>query len=201
MYKVLMFSALLLLPSLRARAQTSDSDRYKFFVGSTLFVLYNTIDDPEPPQYYQLNIGYRISSKDILSLELITWRYFKPLGIPHAKVSEAAGFPGSVQAFGAGLAYKRFLWKSVYAQVHTTLLHQNYLDHASNTLQTGMQLFNTIRAGYQFRFFKNSLFLEPSLAMTFWPVNTNLPDTFQKEEDKWNSFFIGEPGLHFGYNF
>ncbi len=121
--------------------------------------------------------------------------------MPLSKKSTALNFPGRVQAFGAGLAYKRFVWKNAYAQIHSTLLHQNYLGEDGNKIQSGIQLFNTLRLGYQFRFFKNRFFIEPSIAMTFWPVNTNLPASFQVEENKWNGYFLGEPGIHFGFNF
>jgi len=161
----------------------------------------NLVDDPEPPNYYQLNLGYRMTSKDVISLELITWNYYEPLGVPLNEKSSAPNFPGKVQAFGAGLAYKRFLWKRAYIQIHSTALHQNYLDEFGDKIQSGFQLFNTARIGYQFRFFNNLFFIEPSIATTFWPINTNLPEDFQTEEDKWNGYFVGEPGLHFGFNF
>jgi hypothetical protein len=37
--------------------------------------------------------------------------------------------------------------------------------------------------------------------MTFWPINSNLPESFQREENKWKKYFLGEPGLHFGFRF
>jgi len=198
--KSILFVSFLMLIGLVLKAQDADQDK-KCFVGSTLFMIANLVDDPEPPKYYQLNFGYRITPKDVVSLELITWKYYEPLGVPFSEKETAPNFPGSVQAFGAGLTYKRFLWKQVFTQVHATLLKQNYLDPNEEKIQSGIQMFNTIRAGYQFRFFKNQFWLEPSIAMTFWPVNTNLPESFQMEEDKWNGYFLGEPGLHFGYNF
>ena len=97
--------------------------------------------------------------------------------------------------------FSKFLWKRAYTQVHSTLLRQHYLDEDGAKIQSGYQLFNTVRLGYQFRFFKNRFFLEPSVAMTFWPINTGLPESFQIEENKWNKYFLGEPGLHFGFNF
>ena len=196
-------SVLILLTSLNAQPQTASNDSLekRCFVGSTLFVLANLVNDPEPPNYYQLNFGYRITPKDVVSLEAITWNYYEPIGVPNGVKQNATNFPGKVQAFGAGLAYKRFLWKQFYAQVHSTALKQNYLDEENEKIQSGFQLFNTVRIGYQFRFFKNRLFLEPSIAMTFWLVNTNLPESFQVEEDKYPNYFLGEPGLHFGFNF
>lgn len=173
----------------------------KYFVGSTLFMIANLVDDPEPPKYYQLNVGFRITPKNVVSLELITWHYYEPLGVPRKDKKTAPNYSGKVQAFGVGLAYKHFLWKSVYAQIHSTAFRQNYIDETNAKIQSGFQLFNTIRLGYQFRFFNNRFFVEPSIAMTFWPINSNLPKSFQTEEDKWNSYFLGEPGLHFGFNF
>ena len=184
-------------------AQKSDpqNSEYKCFVGSTLFMLMNFTNDP--PEYYQLNFGYRFTPKDVVVLEAITWTYKGPLGRPYGLDfgNSESDFPGKVRAIGGGLAYKRFIWKQLYGQVHATAFHQRYLDEAGKKIQTGFQLFNTIRVGYQFRFFKNRFFLEPSVACTFWPVNTNLPDSFQQQEDRFRKFFLGEPGLHFGFNF
>ena len=52
------------------------------FVSTPAFMLYNFINDPEPRTFYQLNFGYRITAKDILVVEAITWKYYSPLGIP-----------------------------------------------------------------------------------------------------------------------
>jgi len=36
--------------------------------------------------------------------------------------------------------------------------------------------------------------------MTSWPINTNLPESFQAIEDK-NVSYDFEPGSYFGFNF
>ncbi len=193
---------MLMLAFLPAKPQqNTDTPEKECFIGSSLFVLANLSDDP--PQYYQLNLGYRITPRDVVSIEVITWTYKGPLGRPYGSDFDnpKSNFPGKVQARGAGLSYKRFFWKRAYAQGHSTLLHQNYLDPAGKKIQSGIQLFNTLRLGYQFCFFKNRLFLEPSIACTFWPINTHLPESFQVQEDKFPNYFLGEPGLHFGFNF
>lgn len=199
--KQLVFIVLLLTSYTSAKSQNDASSDKKCYVGSTLFMLANFIDDPEPPNYYQLNFGYRLTSKDVLSIEIIRWNYYEPLGVPYKEKKTASNFPGKVEALGAGLAYKRFIWKDGFAQVHATALKQSYRDEESNMIRKGFQLFNTLRLGYQFRFFNNRIFLEPSIACTFWPINTNLPLSFQIQEDKYPNFFMGEPGLHFGFNF
>jgi hypothetical protein len=199
-FSVLLWTAL----SANVYAQSGDKDSTfrRHFIGSTLFILATPILTPSP-EYFQLNYGYRITPKDVVSVEAITWSYGGPLGRPYGPDydNEASGFPGRVKAFGAGLAYKRFLWKELYGQVHSTAFHQNYLDENDDKTQSGFQLFNTLRFGYQLRLFKNRVFIEPSVAATWWPVNTNLPASFQVEEDKWHNFFLFEPGLHFGVNF
>lgn len=187
--------------SLQLQAQGTDTKEKECFIGSTAFILYNLVDDPEPPKYFQLNLGYRITPKDVISVEFIKWDYYEPLGVPLGQKSLAPNYPGRVRATGAGLAYKRFIWKRSYIQIHSTVFSQKYLDNSGKEIQKGIQLFNTLRLGYQFRFMKNRFFLEPSVALTFWPINTNLPDDFQVEENKWNSYYFPEPGLHFGYNF
>lgn len=59
----------------------------------------------------------------------------------------------------------------------------------------------TYRLGYQVALFKNRFFIEPSVAATHCPVNTNVPEAFAKLENKWNNHFLFEPGLHFGVKF
>lgn len=198
---VIILSVFLTNISSKINAQSEDGRDDRCFVGSTLFVLYNLTDDPEPPDYYQLNLGYRITTKDVISLELITWKYYEPQGATYSQKESATNFAGKVQAFGAGLAYKRFLWNRAYCQIHSTAFHQNYLDQDNNKIQSGFQLFNTARLGYQFRFFEERIFIEPSIAVTFWPINTNLPSSFQEEENMYPAYFLGEPGLHVGFTF
>ena len=185
-----------------AQSGSKDNPEKRHFVGSTLFVLATPLVSPSP-EYYQLNYGYRLTPKDVISVEAITWAYRGPLGRPHGPDFDnpASDFPGKVKAYGAGLAYKRFIWKGAYGQIHSTAFRQNYLNEDNAKIQGGFQLFNTLRLGYHIRLFKNRWFVEPSIATTSWPVNTNLPASFQVKEDAWPSYFLFEPGLHFGVNF
>jgi len=58
----------------------------RYFIGSSIFMLGNFIpDDPNPPDFVQLNFGYRITPKDVISIEAKTWKYAWPLGIPYGK--------------------------------------------------------------------------------------------------------------------
>ncbi len=89
-----------------------DTSNRRCFIGSSLFMLANVVLD-DPPSFYQLNIGYWLTRRDVISLEVITWRYTHPLGIPYGKSfgAEEEAYPGSVRGTGAGLAYQRYLWR------------------------------------------------------------------------------------------
>jgi len=61
---------------------------------------------------------------------------------------------------------------------------QRYMDENNKHIQNGYQLFITYRLGYYYQFFENRFFIEPSVAITHWPINTNVPESFTKLENK-----------------
>ncbi len=188
--------------SLTFSQQTNQDSTYKkFYVGSTFTMLGNFVPGPAP-KFVQLNIGYRITPKDVISIEAKTWNYHWPLGIPYGKDYEAPAekYPGYAKEFGIGIVYQRFLWKGAYASVDASNMSVNYMDENNKKIQNGYTLFMTYRLGYHFQFFKNRFFIEPSIAMTHWPVKTNVPESFARLEDDWPNYFLFEPGLHFGIN-
>ena len=84
-----------------AQPAKPDSTNRKYFIGSTLFMLANAVPDNNPPQMVYLNVGYRVTRKDIVSLEFKTWKYGWPIGIPYGKSFEAESeaFPGAKNPF------------------------------------------------------------------------------------------------------
>lgn len=202
---VLLTTVLVLaVSSVYGQKTEQDSTYRKFYVGSTFAMLGNFIpNDPNPPDFVQLNFGYRITPKDVISIEAKTWKYAWPLGIPYGTSfqSPEEKYPGYIRTFGVAFVYQRFLWKGAYAAVHAMNALQKYVDEDNNKIQNGYQLFMTYRLGYHFQLFKNRFFIEPSVAITHWPINTNVPESFAKLENKWPNYFLFEPGLHFGYKF
>jgi hypothetical protein len=188
---------------LNAQKTKEDSTKYKFFIGSTLFVLLNLIPDNNSPGFVQLNLGYRLSPKDALSIELKTWKYAWPLGIPYGKSFEAPKekFPGYIREYGFAMAYQRFLWKGLYSGVHVMSAWQSFINNDGLKINNGFQVFNTYRLGYQVKIFKNRFFIEPSVAITHRLYHTPMPPSFGTIDDKWSKLFFGEPGIHFGINF
>src|SRR5512139_3875205 len=90
-----------------AQYATHDSTFKRYFVGSTLFMLANVVPDNNPPQMIYLNVGYRLTGKDVVSLEFKTWKYGWPIGIPYGSKFEAEGegFPGYIREHGVSLNY------------------------------------------------------------------------------------------------
>lgn len=204
--KILLFALTLILTStLQVTAQYAkqDSTYKKWFVGSTLFLLGN-FAPINAPNFAQLNLGYRITGKDVISLELITWKSQWPLGINpiYNKVygTPEEKFPGYIRDFGIGLAYQRFFWKGLYGAVHVMPMLQKYVSKNGDNAGNGFMIFNTYRVGYHIKLFKDKFFLEPSVGIAGRPYHTKMPDDFKQKDDKWPKW-TPEPGLHFGYNF
>lgn len=186
-------------------AQDAEDSTYKkFFIGSTFLMLGNFIpNDPNRPDFIQLNVGYRITLKDVVFLEFKTSKFNWPLGMPWEKLfdGERENYPGYVRQKVVGLAYNRFWWKGLYTGVHAMNAFQTYRNEDKTKITNGYTLFMTYRLGYQVKLFKNRFFIEPSVGLTHWPVKTNTPESFKLEESKWPNYFGWEPGLHFGINF
>ena len=195
---------LVLTSSLQVKEQyfKEDSTFRKHFIGSTLFMLGN-LAPKNRPDFVQLNYGYRITGRDVISLELKTWKYAWPLGTPYGKSFQAQDeeFPGYIREYGFALAYQRFLWKGLYAGVHVMNAWQTFVNNNGNKIDNGFQIFNTYRVGYHIKLFKDRFFIQPSIAITHRPYHTKMPDDFKQIDDRWSKFFFGEPGLHFGLNF
>lgn len=197
--------AIVLASSSQANAQYAgvDSTYKKCFVGSTLFLLGN-LSPVNPPGFAQLNLGYRITGKDVVSLELITWKHAWPLGInpfynkSYGKPEEK--FSGYIREYGIGLAYQRYLWKGLYAAVHVMPMWQTFKNENGNKVDNGFIIFNTNRVGYHVKLLKDRFFIEPSIGIAGRPYYTEMPAGFKEKDDKWPKW-TPEPGLHFGFNF
>lgn len=169
--------------------------KWRHYVGSSLFLLGNIGDDFV--KYFQLNYGYRLTQKDNLIAELITWGYKEPLG---TYMSSDAFYPGYVRAYGLGLGYQRFLWKNLYTTVEPTFFLQQFYDTYENEIQRGFQLYLQFHLGYRFEFFNKRLFAEPAIALKYWPVNTNFPAAFAAIESGKPKYKF-EPSLNIGVRF
>ena len=196
---------IVLTTSLQVNAQYAKQDStYKnFFVGSSFLMAGNFIpDDPNPPQYLQLNIGYRITPKDVVSFRFKRSIYSWPIGIPFGPSFDAPGlnYLGHARILAPTLGYQRFWWKGVYTSVYALNAFEKYIDENKKKIGNGYTLYLDFYLGYQFKFFKNRFFFEPAVGCSYWPVRANVPLAFKSAEKKWPNYFI-QPGLDFGFNF
>lgn len=205
MRPLLLACAVLMATPLQVRGQYArdDSTFKRYFVGSTLFMLANLVPDNNPPKMVYLNLGYRITGQDIVSLELKSWRYAWPIGIPYGSKFEAEGegFPGHIRERGVSLNYQRFFGTRLFAQVDMMPAWQTFVNESGAKIDHGFQLFNTYSVGYHLKLFKDRLFFQPSIAITHRPYQSRMPDAFKQVDDRWPRIFYGQPGLHFGFNF
>lgn len=188
--------------SVNAQNVQQDSTYKKYFVGSTLLMLGN-FDKVNNPQFVQLNVGYRITPKNVVSFEFKRSIYSWPLGIQWGPSFDAPGlnYPGHVRILAPTLVYQRFWWKGVYSSVHALNAFEKYVDENKQKIGNGYTLYLTFRLGYHIEFFKNRFFFEPSIGLSYWPIRSNVPATFQAVENQWPNYFLYEPGLHFGFKF
>jgi len=189
---------------LKAQYATTDSTHKRWFVGSTMFLLGN-LATTNPPEFFQLNFGYRITGKDVITIEPKTWKYAWPNGI-HPFLNKAYGkkeeeFPGYIREYGLSVAYQRFFGEKFYAELNVMPSIQKFVNKEGRKIDDGFQIFNTYRVGYHVKLFKDRFFIQPSLAITHRAYHSKMPDAFKRLDDKWSKFVFGEPGLHFGFNF
>jgi hypothetical protein len=196
---------LLMISTFHLKAQNArqDSNFKRFYIGSSLYVLGNFIpNDKNPPEYVQLNFGYRITPKDVVSFEFKRSIYAWPLGIPFGPSFDGPGlnYPGHARILAPTAGYQRFWWKGAYTSVYALNAFEKYMDENKKKIGNGYTLYLNFHVGYQFKFFKNRIFFEPAIGCSYWPIRANVPELFKKVEEKWSNYFI-QPGLHFGVNF
>ncbi len=196
MKKLVTTTLMIVLLTTMAFCQTEkkDSTIRRHFLGSSLFLFGNIRDSVN---FFQLNYGYQLTQKDLITVEAITWTYYEPLG---TYGSSEEFYPGKVKAFGLGLGYQRFYWKNLYSTVEPTFFLQQFYDTDDNKIQKGFQLYLQFIVGYRFEFFKKRVFIEPACALKYWPVNTNFPASFAAIESGKPDYKF-EPSLNFGVKF
>lgn len=196
-----MVLAIVRVSSLQAQDNPKDSTFKRWYIGSSLLMLGN-FSKVNNPEYIQLNVGYRITPKDVVSFEFKRSVYAWPIGIPFGPNFDKAGegYPGHARILAPTVGYQRFWWKGVYTSVHALNAFEKYMDKNKKKIGNGYTLYLNFHLGYQFKFFKNRFFFEPALGCSYWPIRTNVPESFKAVESKWNNYFI-QPGLHFGFNF
>ena len=177
---------------------------YKFSVNTTWLSFANFGAEETNTHHYEVHFDYRLTPKDKIGIKATTWQLFAPMGIPFAdaiKMEESTFFPGKLHEKGIGVTYQRMLWKGLFAAVEILPLKKTYYDENKQKTGNGFKLYTTYHLGYHIPLFKNRMFIEPQIHCNYWPIDTNAPESFQAEENKWNNYMLFEPNLYIGFNF
>lgn len=196
--------ALVLASGLQVNAQHAkkDSTYRRWFIGSTL-LLFGNLDKTNNPEYIQLNAGYRITPKDVIQIRFKRSIYAWPIGLPFGSPSfdkPGENYPGHARILAPQIGYQRFWWKGVYTSVYVLNAFEKYINEDNKKIGNGFTLYTDFYLGYQFKFFKDRFFFEPAIGISYWPIRTNVPESFKAVEKKWPNYFI-QPGLDFGFKF
>ena len=177
--------AFVLASSLLVNAQNTkkDSTYKKWFIGSTLLLLGN-LAKTNNPEYIQLNAGYRITPNDVVQFRFKRSVYSWPIGLPFGPDFAGPGlnYPGHARILAPQIGYQRFWWKGVYTSLYALNAFEKYMDENNKKIGNGYTLYLDFYLGYQFKFFKNRFFFEPAIGCSYWPVRTNVPESFKKVE-------------------
>lgn len=180
------------------------STERKFSVSTTYLSFVNFGEEKTNTHHYEFHVGYKISPNDRIGIKMATWKMFAPMGMPmqeQLKFDENNFYSGRLQESGIGLTYQRILWKGLFATVEVLPQLKIYTDENDNEKGNGFKLYTSYHLGYHVSFFKNRVYLEPQIHCQYWPINTNVPQSFEIKDSKWNNFFLFEPNLYIGVKF
>jgi hypothetical protein len=193
-----LISSLVLLMALArpVRAETA-ADARVWSVGTSAWMLANAF--PDPPHFYYLEVDRAVGARDALVVEALTWTYRAPIGIPYGSSFGDASeeYPGSVQSVGLGLGWRHDLYRGLNASVRAFHLLQLYREEG-RPRKTGYQLFLQTRLGWRWAAVAG-LWIEPSVAFNWWPIELGRPDSFRARDERWPSYFLFEPWLNAGW--
>lgn len=183
----------------------SKRTNYKYSIFTT-WLSFSNFGKPETnTHHYEIQARYYLTDKDAVGIKAATWKLFAPMGIliwDEAFLDNNYFYPGRLRETGLGLTYQRKLWKGLFATLEIMPKKTTYLDESDNKIGSGFKLYNSYHIGYHIPLFKKGrFFIEPQLHVNHWPINTNVPETFKVEENKWNNYFLIEPNIYLGVKF
>lgn len=209
-FSTILITVLLITSGINGYAQNSSTKielkpKYKFSVFTTWLSFSNFGKSETNTQHYEIQSRYHLTDKDAVGLKIATWKLFAPMGIPiwdEEFLDRESFYPGRLRETGLGITYQRKLWKGLFTALEIMPKKTTYLNELNSKIGSGFKLYNSYHLGYHIPLFKNKrVFIEPQLHVNHWPINTNVPESFKIEEDKWNNYFLIEPNLYLGIKF
>jgi len=173
-------------------------------VSTTYLSLVNFGEEKTNTHHYEIHIGHRLTPKDKIGIKVATWKLFAPLGMPmqeQLKFDEKNFYPGRIRETGIGITYQRMLWKGLFVTTEILPQLKTYLDENNHKLNNGFKLYTSYHLGYHVPFFQDRIYIEPQIHCQYWPIDTNVPQSFKEKDAEWNNYFLFEPNLYIGGSF
>jgi hypothetical protein len=177
---------------------------FRFTINTTYLSFANFGNEKTNTQHYELHFRYKLTQKDKIGIKVATWKLFAPMGIPlwdPLFLKESEFYPGRLKEDGIGLTYQRMVWKGLFATLEVLPQLKTYRDENDRKIGNGFKLYTSYHLGYHVPLFKNRMFIEPQIQGQYWPINTNVPESFKAKDRKWNNYFLFEPNLYIGVKF
>ena len=202
--RILFLSSLLFL-SVNSFAQSDERKTdYKFSVSTPWLTFANFEKEKTNIHHYEFHFKYGFTPKDKIGIKVTTWKLFAPMGIPlwdPLIMKESEFYPGRVRETGIGVTYQRMIWKGLFATVEILPQLKTYLDENKKKIGNGFKLYTSYHIGYHIPFFKNRIFIEPQIHCQYWPIDTNIPQSFKEIDNRWHNYFLFEPNVYIGVKF
>jgi len=177
---------------------------FKYSINTTWLSFTNFGDDKTNTQHYELHVKYKLTPKDRIGIKIATWKLFAPMGIQlwdPLFLKESEFYPGRLREDGLGVTYQRMIWKGLFTTIEILPQLKTYYDQNKNKIGTGFKLYTSYHVGYHIPLFKNRMFIEPQIHCQYWPIDTNIPESFRRKESKWDNYFLFEPNIYIGVKF
>jgi hypothetical protein len=177
-------------------AAPARADEPRWAVGTSAWMVANAF--PDPPHFYYVEVDRRVTDRDEVVIEPVTWTYDAPIGIPYGDSYGDAtqDYPGFVRSIGVGVGWRRYLYRGLNASARSIHFLQLYQERGREQT-TGYQLFLQARAGW--RLARRGFWIEPSVACNWWPIEVGRPASFEAMDDRWPTYFLLEPWLNAGW--
>jgi hypothetical protein len=171
----------------------------KHFVSTSVLGLLAVAFPGENTFYYQLDFGWSMKNRNNFILGAMAYQYRRPHSQPY---TDNSTYDGYVLSYGPVFAYQHFLWRKFFVMPIANPLIMDYRKDNGARINKGFMLLCAVRTGYSFDFqiWNVPFFVEPSVEVNFWPINTNIPNDFKALEDNYSKYVFA-PGLNFGLKF
>ncbi len=201
MYTVIVLTMAFNTQIIFAQTTVNDSlwkDTEKNYFGTSVFILASLIPD-DNTYFFELDYGYRLTPKSDLILGINTYKYTSPMSSPW---NDQTTYAGSVVSYGLVTAYQYYFWKNLFVDQMINPLVLSYRNENNEKIQHGFMLLLATRIGYHqdFRIFSLPFYIEAGVEISYWPLNNNVPDSFNYIDNQYKSFAYS-PALQFGFKF